>query len=73
MKKVYLKWRDSTSWNGWHNLPLTDYKIVEIETIGFVIKETKNKIVIAHSISSENHVNGILAIPKGVIIKRRKI
>jgi hypothetical protein len=72
-KIVYLKWVDSTSWEGWKNLPLTDSKMCEIETIGYVIKETKKKIVIAHSISNANHTNGILSIPKGALLKRRNI
>ncbi len=72
MKSVYIMWNDSTSWAGWQKLPLKDEKMSKIETIGFVIKETKKKIIIAHSISDIGNAIGVLAIPKGSIIKWRE-
>lgn len=70
-KLIYIKWVDSTSFNGWKNLPLEDSEMCEIETVGYVIENHRNRIVIANSVSNANHCDGILVIPKGAILEKR--
>jgi ABC-type multidrug transport system fused ATPase/permease subunit len=41
--------------------------------VAFLIEEHKDRIIIAHSLSDINDCLGVLAIPKGCILKRKKI
>lgn len=42
-----------------------------VETHGFIVRETKNFLVITHTVTEDNNVCGAIAIPKACIIKRR--
>lgn len=67
-KICLIEWVDSTSWDGWRHLPLPDMRLSHIKTVGFVIKETKKKILISHSFSADTgNVCGTLGIPKAAI------
>ena len=70
-KIIWLRWHDSTEQYGWKDLPLSDSEFIIIETVGYLIEDNKDSIVIAHSISSANHANGVLIIPKTAIIKQK--
>lgn len=73
MKIIWVRWHDSTEWHGWQSTPLDDTELVVIETVGYLIAEYWDRIVIAHSISSSSNINGVLAIPKSAIKRRRTI
>jgi len=73
MKKIFIRWCDSTSIDKWENLPLNDSRLIVIDTTGYLIEDKKDRVVIAHSVSSANHGFGILSIPKGAIIKRKEL
>ena len=70
-KKIWLRWQDSTAFDGWQNLPIRDSEIIVIETMGYLIDDNEDRFVIAHSVSSANHCNGVIAIPKVAVIKQR--
>lgn len=72
-KIIYISWHDSTEQYGWMNLPLCDSNFITIETVGYLIEDNKDRVVIAHSVSSADHCDGVLIIPKTAIIKRRFI
>jgi hypothetical protein len=72
-KMISVRWRDSTSWDNWRSLPLDDSELIVIETVGYVIEETDDRVVVAHSGSSAKHCHGLSAIPKSTILNRRKI
>ena len=68
---VYLRWLDSASTEGWR--PNTSGGLCEIESIGYLTYEDKMEIRIVQSIADSGYVDGITAIPKSVILKRRTI
>lgn len=69
-KICLIEWIDSTEWTGWKKLPLTESDPLFIKTVGFVLKQTKKKIVIAHSVCFDaQNVLGALVIPKGAVKK----
>lgn len=68
-KAVYLEWVDAAAENGWD----ADDKVGGIDyckALGFLIKEDKEQIIIAATVS-EKESNARIAIPK-VWIKKRK-
>ena len=73
LKVIYVRWSDSTSWSHWRDLPLDETDLCVIETIGILIEEHKDRVVIAHSLSNADHCDGVMAIPKGAILERRYI
>ena len=72
MKKVYIKWLDSSGFDGWigkHEFPET---LQEIETFGFLVSEYDDRIVVCSHIS--NHTLGNpMVIPKFAITQRELI
>ena len=69
MKVVMVEWVDSTSESGWthdHDLDLSICK-----TVGFLVKKTKDKIVLIQSISDNDNVDNKFAVPR-VCIKSIK-
>jgi len=73
MEMIYVRWTDSALFSGWTEAPTKDTGTSEIETIGYLIHEDKKHIEVAQSKSSTNHKSAIMAIPKCVIIERRKL
>ena len=73
MKMIYVKWVDSTSWDRWKKLPLDDSTLSVIETVGYLIENKKDRIVVAGSVSDMGNADLILAIPKGAIVERHYI
>lgn len=72
-KIIYVRWHDSTSWDHWRNLPLGDTELCIVETVGHLIEEHKDRVVIGHSISDAGHCDGVIAIPKSAILERKSI
>ena len=82
MKKLVLRieWLDSQSWgNAWlQHKDLQHFRLRVITTRGEVVKETPDTIFIAQStddnpIIDDKDTHNIMAIPKGCILKQRKI
>ena len=76
-QRVKIAWIDSTSnYDGWVSKKemAKEFKCLTIKTSGYVIRERKQEIVIAHSVSEGGSVLGVITIPKGCIksIKRYK-
>ena len=67
MTKRTIKWRDANSYSGWWDIE--DVKPLNAITTGYVVKETKEFIVIASTIAENGQVNGVISIPKIWIIK----
>jgi hypothetical protein len=73
MKIIYLRWLDSATGEGWQNKPNGKSGLDHIESVGYLIYEDKKEIRIASSFDECKHYLGVLAIPKSVILERRKI
>lgn len=65
MKLVLVEWVDSTSSTGWENDP--DLELSICKTVGYLTRKTKEKVVLAQSISDNNNVDNKFAIPRGCI------
>lgn len=72
-----IKWIDSSTYKEWYNEMELDnlfedsYK--EIISIGFLVKENKNQILLAGNNDNNENFSNITIIPKVCIIKREKI
>ncbi len=71
---IYVKWVDShsTAEGTWHTKGQINNDPAYAETIGWVLKESKRSITLVSSISPEEF-GGDMTIPKGAILKRKKI
>jgi len=65
MKIVVVEWADSTTSTGWENDP--DLELCICETVGYLAKKTREKVVLIQSISDGNNVDNKFAIPRGCI------
>lgn len=81
MKIVRVKWLDIMTYCDRVPVPVAkESRLAECETVGYLIGEDVNKIVLAHSIQSipnniinENCVSDFSVIPKGVITSREEL
>jgi hypothetical protein len=74
MKAVYLRWLDSATSSRWQHSPNEYTGLSEIQAIGYLIHEDSRHVQIAQSNFSElEKYDGILAIPKSVILERHTI
>lgn len=67
MKLRTIKWRDANSYSGWWDIE--DIKPLNVKSTGYVVKETKNYIVLAGSVAENGQINNAISIPKRWIIK----
>lgn len=73
-KLLYIKWIDSVSLytGGWHSFEdIEGMEPTMIDTVGYLIKETKDYITVASSLNPFE-ASGDICIPK-VCIKQKKI
>lgn len=69
---VECVWDDAETNGGWDKVPEPKQSLVL--TVGFLIKETENHLVICHSITdSEYGTNGRIQIPRGMIVHRKQL
>lgn len=65
MKLIEIEWVDSTSSTGWEHD--TDLELSTCKTVGYMTRKTKDKIVLAQSVSDSGNVGNKFAISKGCI------
>ena len=79
MKKfrvIQFEWKDSTFYPGFYKYErVHEYGLKRMETVGFLIEETKEWIKIAQTneVTEENTISDFICIPKVNIIKRKYI
>ena len=78
IKPVYIKWKDHCSFDSqhWRDYETTDYlvELVVASTMGWVLKETDDVVVVAQTIDPKNEkFSGVMAILKSCIIERREL
>lgn len=71
-KKIYVEWADACTTIGWNHSPEL-VGLSNIATIGYLVHEDKEKIVVSSSVSANGNCVDPLAIPKGWITKRKNI
>lgn len=77
-KKVHLKWFDHCSYSGWHDIeeiehPKSGPQLAVIESIGYLVCEDKDKIIISANMGSDDSFGDILVIIKKAIIQRKEL
>lgn len=75
---VYMEWIDIVATDsGWHTVEeLNIWLETETDTVkqvGFIYKETKSYIVLIDSFITTDHVGAAIKIPKGNIIKIKRL
>lgn len=72
MKALLIHWIDSSSDHGWGKIKEIPQSPNDCITLGFLVRETEDFLLITHSWDPEtSSVNGTIEIPK-VAIKSRK-
>ena len=73
-----LVWLDATGWSRW--MDAADFLAEEVpkesgrcETVGWLVHEDEQKLIVASSRSVNGSIDGILQIPKGMILKRTRL
>lgn len=70
MKVVHVEWVDSESSMGWESLAEIESTPLIAHSVGFLLKECMDFVMLAHSYDFENeHYNGAIRIPKCSILK----
>ena len=76
LRLVRVDWLDalSVSQKGWKDrADVEALGPIECVSVGFVLKETKDKITLAASITADNAVDGDICIPKSWISKIQEL
>ena len=68
-----VTWIDPASDSGWNRISDLDGKGVAIETVGYVVKETKASVCIATSVSEFGKALDPITIPKVNIQRRTRL
>lgn len=73
MKAVYIEWLDSHGGEGWIRKEDIDEPKLKIKSVGWLVKEHKDYVILTTSYNDWNSVISQLAIPKIAIVKRRNL
>ncbi|HEC32991.1 MAG TPA: hypothetical protein ENI63_01895 [Candidatus Kaiserbacteria bacterium] len=72
-KILEIKWKDACGDDGWVSLKsVEEQTLVEIKTIGYLVKETKEFITLTMALELDK-TGAYLVIPKKMIISKRII
>ena len=71
---IYVRWIDSSGIDGWVNRDSLEFsdQMQTIETVGYLVEEHNDRIVVASSVSKEQ-INSPLIIPKIAILERKTL
>ena len=72
---VYIVWHDAASMDSWEDIAkVRDFEPHQIHTLGFLVSENENKIVVCLSIDiNEDGASQVLTIPKSWILQLKKL
>jgi hypothetical protein len=68
-----IQWDDAATDHGWQQPDEIEPHVEMALTVGFVVKETADHVVIASTVGEDGSCNGRIQIPKKMIRKRRII
>ena len=72
-KVAYIEWEDACSREGWNYNDTSTLNLLPVKSAGLVLVDDKEKIVITIGIASHGGYMETIAIPKGMIRKKRII
>ena len=64
---IYVQWEDIQTLSGGWKEGEMKIKPYLCQTVGFLIKKTKQHLVLAHSLSPDGHYADITVIPQGTV------
>ena len=67
---VWILWDDASVDNSWGDPETLEIDATPNVTVGFLVKETDNHVVVVSTYSHEDWVNARVQIPKGMITAR---
>ena len=68
---VEIRWDDAETSGGWEQSTDLHPTHAEAITVGFLVAETENHIVIANTVGEDGSTNGRIQIPVKMILKRK--
>lgn len=73
---IYVEWIDHVTFvnNSWRRIDeIADLEPSIVETVGWVVSETKKKLVVVATRAEHNDATGEFCIIKGCILKRKRL
>ena len=64
-----VRWIDSAIAPNWQDRDLEDYKPIKVKTVGYVVREDEEVIVLAQGIADNGDFLNVVIIPKVSILK----
>lgn len=68
-----ILWDDAATSHGWEQANDIKPEVEIAVTVGFLVKETAEHVVIASTVGEDGSCNGRIQVPKKMIRKRRTI
>lgn len=73
MKIVYVRWRDATTLDDWHEPDVLTGEGMECESVGFLTAEDDDFIALSRDCTPEGPIRATVQIPTSWIIERRAL
>ena len=70
---VEIIWDDASSDAGWHTRALVKFEKQIVVTVGFLVAENKEYVIIGHTYTLPDDYLGWFQIPKGMILSRKTL
>lgn len=70
---IQVEWKDAQTGHGWEHEEDLSIEIPVVITVGFLIKENDDGVLIASSVGTDRHSNARIVIPKGMIVNRKEL
>lgn len=70
---IHVEWKDAQTGHGWEHEEDLTIEIPVVTTIGFLIKENDDGVLIASSVGTDRHSNARIVIPIGMIVSRKEL
>ena len=68
---VQIDWKDAQTDHGWEYEEDLKIEVPVVITVGFLVKENDEAVLIASSVGTDRHSNRRVIIPKGMVIARK--
>ena len=70
---VHVEWKDAQTSHGWELADDLEVEIPIVTTVGFLVKENDQGLLIASSVGADRHSNARIVIPIGMVISRKEL
>ena len=70
---VHVEWKDAQTGHGWEDRENVLVETPIVTTVGFLIKETDEGVVVASTVGTDLQSNARISIPRGMIISKKEL